>query len=176
MASISVGEKAGRRAVDHTLPLVPFIDFMICLVAFLIVTAVWTQAARINATGKAPGDLLGLAPEPQKELHVLTSANGFELRWQRGALVLETRHVPRVPVPVPLRDGAEARYPALSEAITKEWQAQGVHRTTGDRQLDRAVLHVPNDLPFSEMVAVLDALHAPRRGKASAFDVSLAAN
>jgi hypothetical protein len=172
MASISVGEKSGRRAVDHTLPLVPFIDFMICLVAFLIVTAVWTQAARINATGKAPGDLLGLAPEPQKELHVLTSANGFELRWQRGALVLETQHVPRVPV----MDGAEARYPGLSEAITKEWQAQGEHRRTDDRQLDRAVLHVPNDLPFSEMVAVLDALHAPRRGKASAFDVSLAAN
>jgi hypothetical protein len=174
MASISVGEKSGRRSVDHTLPLVPFIDFMICLVAFLIVTAVWTQAARINATGKAPGDLLGLAPEPQKELHVLTSASSFELRWQRGALVLETQRVPRVSMP--LTDGAEARYPGLSEAITKEWQAQGEHRRTDDRQLDRAVLHVPNDLPFSEMVAVLDALHAPRRGKASAFDVSLAAN
>jgi len=38
------------------------------------------------------------------------------------------------------------------------------------------VLHVPNDLPFSEIVAVLDALHAPRRGKASAFDVAFAAN
>ena len=174
MASISVGDKAGRRAVDHTLPLVPFIDFMICLVAFLIVTAVWTQAARINATGKAPGDLLGLTPEPQKELHVLTSANGFELRWQRGTLVLETQRVPRVSMPVAA--GADPRYPALSEAITKEWQAQGEHRRTDDRQLDRAVLHVPNDLPFSEVVAVLDALHAPRRGKASAFDVSLAAN
>lgn len=172
MASISVGEKSGRRTVDHTLPLVPFIDFMICLVAFLIVTAVWTQASRINATGKAPGDLLGLAPEPQKELHVLTSASGFELRWQQGTLVLESQRVPRVPVMV----GGEARYPALSEAITKEWQAQGVHRAPSDRQLDRAVLHVPNDLPFSEMVAVLDALHAPRRGKASAFDVALAQN
>jgi hypothetical protein len=42
--------------------------------------------------------------------------------------------------------------------------------------LDRAVLHVPNNLPFSEMVALLDALHAPRRGKTSAFDVALASN
>src|SRR6185295_16932138 len=41
MASISVGEgKSGRRALDHVLPLVPFIDFMVCLIAFLIVTAV----------------------------------------------------------------------------------------------------------------------------------------
>lgn len=172
MASISVGGKSGRRALDHELPLVPFIDFMICLVAFLIVTAVWTQASRINATGRAPGELLGLPPEPQKELHVVTSASGFELRWQRGATVLETQRVPRAAVMV----GAEARYPALSEAITKEWQAQGVHRAPTDRQLDRAILHVPNDLPFSEMVAVLDALHAPRRGKSSAFDVALASN
>jgi len=158
--------------VDHDLPLVPFIDFMICLVAFLIVTAVWAQASRINATGRAPGELLGLPPEPQKELHVVTNASGFDLRWQQGALVLETQHVPRAPVMV----GAEPRFPALSEAITKEWQAQGVHRAPSDRQLDRAVLHVPNDLPFSEMVAVLDALHAPRRGKSSAFDVALASN
>jgi biopolymer transport protein ExbD len=172
MASISLGDKSGRRALDHTLPLVPFIDFMICLVAFLIVTAVWTQASRINATGRAPGDLLGLPPEPTKELHVSTTANGFDLRWQQGKTVLETQHVPRVPTLV----GAEERFPALNEAITREWQAQGVHRGASDRQLDRAVLHVPNDLPFSEMVAVLDALHAPRRGNASAFEVALATN
>lgn len=158
--------------MDHDLPLVPFIDFMICLVAFLIVTAVWSQAARLDATGRAPGELLGLPPEPQKELHVVTSARDFELRWQRGAIVLETQRVPRAPVTV----GTEQRFPALSEAITKEWQAQGVHRAVSDRQLDRAVLHVPNDLPFAEMVAVLDALHAPRRGKSSAFDVALASN
>jgi hypothetical protein len=173
MAGISVaGAKQGKRSYDHSLPLVPFIDFMVCLIAFLIVTAVWTQAARLNATGKSPGNLLGLAPEPQKELHVLASAQGFELRWQQGATVLETQRVPRVEVMV----GSEPRFPALSEAITKEWQAQGVHRAPSDQHLDRAVLHVPNNLPFSEMVALLDALHAPRRGKAGVFDVALASN
>jgi biopolymer transport protein ExbD len=173
MASISVGgAKSGKRSYDQTLPLVPFIDFMVCLIAFLIVTAVWTQASRINATGKVPGDLLGISPQPQKELHVLASAGGFELRWQQGATVLETQHVPRIEVMV----GSEPRFPALSDAITKEWLAQGVHRAVSDQQLDRAVLHVPNDLPFSEMVALLDALQAPRRGKTSAFDVALASN
>ena len=173
MAGISVaGAKSGRRSYDHTLPLVPFIDCMVCLIAFLIITAVWTQASRINATGKVPGDLLGLTPEPQKELHVVASARGFDLRWQQGTTVLETQHVARVEVMV----GSEPRFPALSEAITKEWQTQGVHRAPSDQQLDRAVLHVPNNLPFSEMVALLDALHAPRRGKTSAFDVALASN
>jgi hypothetical protein len=103
---------------------------------------------------------------------VLASASGFDLRWKQGATVLSTRHVARVPVMV----GSEPRYPALDEAITREWQAQGVHRAPNDRQLDRAVVHVPNDLPFAELVAILDTLHAPRRGKASAFDVALASD
>ena len=173
MAGISVaGASSGKRSYDHTLPLVPFIDFMVCLIAFLIVTAVWTQASRINATGKVPGNLLGLPPEAPKELHLIASGQGFDLRWQQGATVLETQHVPRVEVLI----GSEPRFPALTEAITREWQAQGVHRASTDQQLDRAVLHVPNDLPFSEIVALLDALHAPRRGKTSAFDVAFASN
>lgn len=173
MAGISVGERrSGRRTLDHSLPLVPFIDFMVCLIAFLIITAVWTQAARLEATGRAADELLGLPLEPRKELHLLASAKGFDLRWQRGATVLETQHVPRTEVSV----GGEPRFPALSDAITKEWQARGVHRAASDRQLDRAVLHVPNDLPFAEIVALMDALHAPRRGKLSAFEVALAVN
>lgn len=162
----------GRRAVDHALPLVPFIDFMVCLIAFLMLTAAWTQLSRINATGQAPGLFGALLNEPHKELHLSASAQGFDLRWQQGGTVLETSHVPRVAV----ETQGEPRYPALTEAISKEWQAQGQHRDASDPKLDRAVLHVPNDLPFSEIVALLDALHAPRRGKASAFDVAFSAN
>ena len=169
MATISVGDsKAGRRALVHDLPLVPFIDFMICLIAFLIVTGVWAQLSRIHAS--ASGGEHAAPSEPGKELHVVASARGFELRWQQGRTVLETQHVPRAPVQV----GEEQRYPALAAAIGKEWQAQGQHRAVGARQLDRAVLHVPNDLPFSEILAVLDAIHAPKRGSRSAFDVAFA--
>jgi biopolymer transport protein ExbD len=170
---ISVGDaRSGKRAYSHDLPLVPFIDFMICLIAFLIVTAVWTQASRLTASGKVPGLELGPSEPPPKELHVVSSTAGFELRWQQGSTVLERQHVGRVGVQV----GGETRYPALSEAITQEWQAQGVHRAPTDPKLDRAVVHVPNDAPFSEIVAVLDALHAPRRGKVSAFDVAFSPN
>ena len=173
MASISVGDdNHGQRALNHTLPLVPFIDFMVCLIAFLMVTAVWTQMSRMNVSGRAPGDAAGLAPEPKKELHLVASPTGFDLRWQQGPTVLETEHVPRIPVPV----AGELRFQGLTEAITRQWQAQGEHRGEVDPTLDRAVLHVPNDVPFSEVVAVLDALHAPRRGRVSAFDVTFASN
>lgn len=158
--------------MDHELPLVPFIDFMICLIAFLLVTAAWTQMSRIAATGKAPGGEIGPTSEEQRALHVIASSRGFELRWQQGATVLETRHVARGE----LRPGQDIRFPALTEAITQEWSARGLHHGRSDRALDKAVLHVQNDVPFSEVVAVLDALHAPRHAGKSAFDVAFAAN
>lgn len=173
MASISVGEsKSGRRALTHDLPLVPFIDFMICLISFLIMTAVWTQLSRLSANGALPHAEGEPAQTPRRELHVVASEQGFDLRWQEGATVVESRQVPRVGVQVQ----GEVRYPGLSQALTAEWQAHGVHRAVTDPALDRAVLHVPNDAAFAEIVAVLDSLHAPRRGKSSAFDVSLSSD
>lgn len=172
MAGISVADgKQGRRSVDHELPLVPFIDFMICLIAFLMVTAVWTHLSRISATGRVPGEP-GPPSDPPKELHVSASSKGFELRWQQGATVLDSQQVPRLQPP----SATDVRLATLSDAITRQWNAQGAHRADGDRARDRAVLHVQNDLPFAEVVALLDALHAPRRGKSSAFDVAFAAD
>jgi hypothetical protein len=80
--------------------------------------------------------------------------------------------VPRVEA----RAGEDIRFQGLSEAITRQWQAQGQHLAAADPSLDRAVLHVRNDVPFAEIVALLDALHAPRRGRNSAFDVAFASD
>jgi hypothetical protein len=103
---------------------------------------------------------------------VVASPRGFELRWQQGSTVLETQHISRGAI----SSGDDIRFPALRDAITREWSSQGVHRADTDHGLDRAVLHVPNDLPFSEIVAILDALHAPRHAGKSAFEVAFAAN
>jgi biopolymer transport protein ExbD len=35
MAGIDVGGHGGKRATNHEIPLIPFIDFLLCLVAFL---------------------------------------------------------------------------------------------------------------------------------------------
>lgn len=57
MASIAVGSgHGGKRAVDSEIPLVPFIDLLLCCVMFLLVTAVWNQLSALEARGpEAPG-------------------------------------------------------------------------------------------------------------------------
>ena len=46
--------KGGKKSVDFTVNLVPTIDLLSVLIAFLLITAVWTQLARINAQQVLP--------------------------------------------------------------------------------------------------------------------------
>lgn len=110
---------------NHEIPLIPFIDFLLCLVAFLLVTAVWSQMAR--------GDF---------------------------------------------------KYPELADKITSEWKTNGSHRAASDHRFDQAVLHTDNSAPFQEVIAVIDAIHAPEREfavagqaeKVPAFNLTFAVN
>jgi len=52
---VSVDSGGGGKSVDVDINLVPFIDLMSCLVAFLLVTAVWTNLAQINIKPKGVG-------------------------------------------------------------------------------------------------------------------------
>jgi biopolymer transport protein ExbD len=53
--SIDTGGGGGRKAVDVEINLVPFIDMMSCMVAFLLITAVWTDLAQLNVKPKGVG-------------------------------------------------------------------------------------------------------------------------
>lgn len=160
MAGIQVAHNGRGRPVDHDLPLLPFIDFMLCLVAFLLVTAAWSQMARISADANVPGvDRENLAA-PTGALHVDVTSNDFQLTWRRGESVLWSHAVPRRRVAH--ADGTPT-YPELGREIVNAWEAGGVHRSGTDPVQDRAVLHTSNALEFDEVVAVMDALHAPKR-------------
>jgi biopolymer transport protein ExbD len=183
MAGIAVGNHSGgRRSLNHELPLVPFIDFLLCLVAFLLVTAVWSQMARLSANAQVPGPSDGTTEGIVRRLHLdVSSADKFQLTWREGSTVLAKSDVPR---------RAEARgtdgdigYPELTEALAREWSAQGQHRSLTDRQQDTLVVHTSNTLPFGELSAVLDAAQGPERdvigldgkqGRAPSFSVSFA--
>ncbi len=88
MAGISTGGgHGGKKSVDHEIPLIPFIDLLLCCVMFLLATAVWSQLARNNANQKTPGqaqpddqpppeEKVKLILQVQKQGYVLASSAG----------------------------------------------------------------------------------------------------
>lgn len=166
MAGIDVGGGGGgKRNLNHEIPLIPFIDFLLCLVAFLLITAVWTRMARINADAQVPGP-----PDPNKPveelkkdktLHVeMRGDRKFQLVWKEGSTVINTIDVPRKQVTL---GKDEYGYPDLQKKITEEWNQNGSHRALTDTTLDQAVLHTDNTARFQDVIAVIDAIYGTQR-------------
>jgi biopolymer transport protein ExbD len=185
MAGIDVGGH-GKRSLNHEIPLIPFIDFLLCLVAFLLVTAVWSQMARINADARVPGPPKPEEPQDikkEKQLHVeMRGEQKFQLVWKEGNTVINTIDVERKKVPV--GDGGDITYPDLAKKINEEWSANGSHRAATDNKFDQAVLHTDNSTQFLEVIAVIDSIYHPKRDwsfggkteKVPAFNVTFAVN
>jgi biopolymer transport protein ExbD len=184
MATLDVGRASNRRALNHDLPLVPFIDFLLCIVAFLLVTAVWSRLSVVDASALVPRDQKHppKTEELPAALHVdMRPSNEFVLTWRRGNTVVSEERVPRLEVGH--ADG-QVRYPALADAVSKTWSATGIHRSATDPERDRAIVHSGNAAPFDDVVATMDAIRAVRRTSNSsvrsrdpaAFDVIFAAD
>jgi biopolymer transport protein ExbD len=187
MAGIEMGGgPGGKRPVDHSIPLIPFIDFLLCLVAFLLVTAVWSQMARINADARVPGPPKDEPPEEQKkekQLHVeMRGERKFQLVWKEGNTVVNTIDVDRKAVPI--GEKGDITFPDLAKKINDEWTANGSHRAGTDKKFDQAVLHTDNSTQFSDVIAVIDAIYTPQRDfsfggkteKVPSFNVTFAVN
>jgi biopolymer transport protein ExbD len=77
MGGISVGGgHGGKKNVDSEIPLVPFIDLLLCCVMFLLVTAVWNQLARLNANQQQPGQQAPNEPPPEEHIKVILQVSG----------------------------------------------------------------------------------------------------
>lgn len=86
MASISTGSThGGKRALDHDVPLVPFIDLLLCCVMFLLVTAVWNRLAAMQAAAPAPpGESSMVEPDDAPPITVLVSADRYVVGSDAG--------------------------------------------------------------------------------------------
>jgi biopolymer transport protein TolR len=105
MAVSPLGEGKGRRkAVDADLNLVPYIDLLTCMVAFLLITAVWSQLARLSVAQKGQGEESLTPIEKGPRIAVLVLADGF-------SVVAEDTQKP-----IPKRDG-QLDYAALKTAL-----------------------------------------------------------
>ena len=178
MANIDSGGARRSRTTNHELPLVPFIDFLLCLVTFLLATAGFANFARLSSNANVPGVSGDQSAPPPKRLHIDVRERTFHITWRTGATVLVSNDVP---VQAVIEGRGVRRYPELARFLASDWQANGVHRTASDPALDEAVLHVRNSAAFEDVVAVLDALRAPQRAfpdakQASVFAVSFAAD
>jgi biopolymer transport protein TolR len=87
MGGINVGGgHGGKKSVDSEIPLVPFIDLLLCCVMFLLVTAVWNQLARIDANQNQPGQQAPNEPPPEEKIKVIlqVQASGYVLASSAG--------------------------------------------------------------------------------------------
>ena len=108
--SVSVDEgggKGGKKSVNADLHLVPYIDLLTCLVSFLLITAVWTQLARLEARQKGQGQVTDEAPPvaPEK-VQVVVNDEGFNLVTGQDQL------------PIP-KKGTEYDYDRLTTELNK---------------------------------------------------------
>jgi biopolymer transport protein ExbD len=88
MAAIdSGGGGSGKKAVNQEIPLIPFIDLLLCCVMFLLATAVWNQLAAMNANQQVPGQASteDAPPEDEKVKLILQVRNsGYVLGSSAG--------------------------------------------------------------------------------------------
>jgi biopolymer transport protein ExbD len=189
MGGVSVGGGKGpRRTLDSEINMIPMIDLLMVTISFLLITAVWTHMARINADAQVPGPPREVEPdkiEPEKQLHVeMRSPDKFVLVWKQSGTVISTVDVPRKDNLV-VKDGKKSiRFPELAAKIESEWKTVGAHRDASDKKFDQAILHTDNETPYVFLVGVIDAIYQPHRpfnimGKAEqvpAFNVTFAVN
>lgn len=78
--SVDTGGKSGKKSVNADLNLVPYIDLLTCMVSFLLITAVWTQLARLEVQQKAQSAAGETAPsEIKTKIIVNVDSEGYNV-------------------------------------------------------------------------------------------------
>ncbi|MSP59908.1 MAG: biopolymer transporter ExbD [Myxococcales bacterium] len=108
-AAPTPGGKGGKKPVDAAINLVPFIDLLSCCLSFLLITAVWTQLARMDVQQKGQG-AAGAESEnkdPQVQLTLYIDKDGYTFAKSTGEST-----------PIPMK-GEDYDYAKLGEILTK---------------------------------------------------------
>jgi biopolymer transport protein ExbD len=172
MAGIDIGGGGGRkRATNSDINMIPFIDLLMCTIAFLLITAVWVTTSRVELDAQVPGEVKpGEVQAEERTLHVDVRENDFVLQWKHGKTLLSETAVPRTGVEIA---PGVTRYPELAKALEKAWHENREHFDPNDKNRDRLVLHSDDRAPFRDLVAVLDAANATKRELRSSSGKSL---
>jgi len=129
----------GKKNVDFQLNLIPMIDLLSVLISFLLMTAVWTQVARIDVKQQPnlPSDEPTPPPEEEKiNLTVLIKASGYTVS-KKGTVVKEIE-----------KKGEEYDAKALNEVL-KNVAAE--HPDNHD-----VTVTSEDKVPYQELITVMD--------------------
>lgn len=137
MGGVAPTGGGGKRSMDAYINLVPYIDLLMTLMTFLVMTAVWTQMAALDVQNSSggPAEQVEEEKDPPKGIFFLLTADGFTVQeegaegtllpktaagydWE-GAKValtaLKTARVDRTQVQVKPEDGVE--FEVIAQAI-----------------------------------------------------------
>ena len=141
MAVVIDGGSGDRKKPLHAeLNLVPYIDLLTCMVAFLLITAVWTQLARLKVQQKGQGDADSPAIVDATRVAVAVNADGFNL------IVKDEQK------PIPLREEGSGR--ALDYARLED-ELKAVKQLFPDKTDIQVISEDP--IQFDTLVKTMDA-------------------
>lgn len=75
----TTGGKKGKKPLDATINVVPFIDLLSCCISFLLITAVWTQVSRLQVAQAGGPPQQQQPPKNTIDLSLLVTSTGFSL-------------------------------------------------------------------------------------------------
>lgn len=135
------GGDGKKKSVDFELNLVPFIDLMSAMISFLLITAVWTQVAKIDVkqTPNLPSEDTPPPPPDEEKLSltVLIKATGYSIS-KKGAVVKEIE-----------MKGEDYDLVTLKETLK---QIKAEHPENEDVQVT-----CEDKVPYQELISVMDA-------------------
>ena len=143
MASISAGGgNSTKKSVDHEIPLIPFIDLLLCCIMFLLVTAVWNKLSSVEANLDAPGTPESEMVEPVTEpLLVRVEIDGYRVSDGLGA-----------EWEVPINEVGDYDAAAL--------HAHLAHRRQLNPNQNRVVVAGDDDVEYAHLIGAIDVIAA----------------
>ena len=137
--------RTGKRPVDAMINMVPFIDLLVCCIAFLIITAVWTQLERLDVRQKDGPPRPNSEPaDPPPTLLVRLGEAGFAIQDDAG-----------VRLTVPKTDGHH-------DVATLARELARLRPIEPDKT--RVVVAPDDGEHYDDVVATMDAVLAARFG------------
>jgi len=131
----------GKKPIDFELNLVPFIDLMTAMISFLLITAVWTQVAKIDVKQSPNMPSEDSTPPPPDEeklsLTVLIKGTGYTITKKGGTVIKEIE-----------TKGEEYDVVTLGETLK---QVRAEHPENKDVQVT-----CEDKVPYEELIRVMD--------------------